>query len=157
MMKSMLITAAMMIATTSAAFMPEKAHAQVNLNITIGNPPPPPRHEVVPVARPGYIWAPGYWDWDGRNHAWREGHWERARQGEVYQRPEWVRADNGWRLREGGWRRDGYQRDEHREHRERHEDRADHRHDREDYRGQGREEGWRGGHCPPGHAKKGEC
>ena len=25
--------------------------------------PPPPRHEMVPAARPGYVWAPGYWDW----------------------------------------------------------------------------------------------
>jgi hypothetical protein len=150
-MKSILSAAALMIATTSAAFIAAPAQAQVNLNIIIGDAPPPPRYEVVPAGRPGQVWAPGFWSWDGRRHVWQQGHWERARQGEVYVRPEWVRADNGWRLREGGWRRDAqprYESHERHERHERHESHERHDHDRDERRG---------GHCPPGQAKKGNC
>lgn len=148
-MKSILTAAALMIATTSATFLPQQAHAQVNFNIIIGDAPPPPRYEVVPAGRPGYLWAPGFWSWDGRRHVWQEGHWERARQGEIYVRPEWVRVDNGWRLREGGWRRDAQPRHESRDSYDRHE-----HHERHDH---GRHDHGRGGHCPPGQAKKGNC
>lgn len=144
-MKSILSAAALMIATTSAAFIATPAQAQINLNIIIGDAPPPPRYEAVPAGRPGHLWAPGFWSWDGRRHVWQEGHWERVRQGEVYVRPEWVRVDNGWRLREGGWRRDArphYESHERHEHHERHDHGQDER---------------RGGFCPPGQAKKGNC
>ena len=150
-MKTAIICAALFVAATGAAFTPTQAHAQVNLNIIIGNPPPPPRHEVVPRPRPGYVWAPGYCNWNGHRHEWRAGHWERARQGQVYYRPQWVHVDNGWRLQEGGWRRAQGERHE------RH-DRNDHR--RNDYRmdnHDGNRHGHGGGHCPPGQAKKGNC
>ena len=69
-------------------------------------PIPPPRYEVVPAYRNGYIWQPGHWHWNGvqyvwfpgvyvvrrpyyhhwvegywgpgpyGRHAWRRGHWE---------------------------------------------------------------------------------
>jgi hypothetical protein len=68
--------------------------------------PPPPRHEVVPAARAGYAWVPGYWDWRGRRHVWVNGHWERARRGYVYRNPEWVKEGDHWRLRRGNWDRD---------------------------------------------------
>ena len=68
--------------------------------------PPPPRHEVVPAARAGYVWVPGYWDWRGRRHVWVNGHWERARRGYAYRAPEWVQDGDRWRLRRGSWDRD---------------------------------------------------
>ena len=68
--------------------------------------PPPPRYEVVPAARPGYVWAPGYWDWTGRRHVWVNGHWERARHGYVYHEPRWVQDGDRWRLHRGAWDRD---------------------------------------------------
>lgn len=101
-MKRILSTATVLI-LSAAAYMPMQASAQVN--ITIGNAPPPVRYEVVPAARRGYEWAPGYWNWNGRRHVWSTGHWERARPGYVYQRPEWNQGDNGWRLNRGGWQR----------------------------------------------------
>ena len=30
-----------------------------------------------PEPRPGYIWSPQHWEWNGREHAWVEGHWIR--------------------------------------------------------------------------------
>lgn len=101
-MKRILSTAAAIILST-AAYMPTQAVAQVN--IVIGNAPPPPRYEVVPAARRGYEWAPGYWNWNGRRHVWTAGHWERARVGYSYRRHEWQQGDDGWRLNRGGWQR----------------------------------------------------
>ncbi len=110
--------------------------AQVSVAINIGVPPPAPRYEAPPPPRGGYIWAPGYWNWDGYRHVWVQGHWERMRRGYEYDRPEWREGPRGWELHRGGWRR-GEER--HREH------------DNDD-----RDDGPRY-HCPPGQAKKGNC
>jgi hypothetical protein len=67
--------------------------------------PPPPRTEVVPPARRGYHWVPGYWDWRGRRHVWVSGHWERARRGYVYHEPRWEQNGERWRLTRGNWAR----------------------------------------------------
>ena len=162
-MKTVIVAASLFIAAAGAAFMPTSAQAQVNFNIVIGNPPPPPRYEVIPGPRAGYVWAPGYWNWDGRRHDWRAGHWERVRAGQVYSRPQWVQADNGWRLQEGGWRHaqgeryERYERHERHDRDERYQRRdRDERHDHDDHRGD--DHGRHGeGHCPPGQAKKGNC
>lgn len=97
------ITAAAMIALSSAAFLPQAAMAQVGVNVVIGNAPPPPRYEAVPQARRGYVWAPGYWNWDGQRHVWAGGQWIQERGGNQYRRAEWVRENNQWRLDRGGW------------------------------------------------------
>lgn len=105
-MKRILCTAAAVLLST-AAFLPLQASADV---LVVRTAPPPPRHEVVPQARHGYEWAPGYWNWTGHRYAWKAGHWERARRGYTYARPEWRQGDHGWELNRGGWRhgdRDG--------------------------------------------------
>ncbi|AMO99341.1 hypothetical protein CAter10_1575 [Collimonas arenae] len=141
-----ILCAAALIAVSAAAFMPSQAMAQIGVNITIGTPPPPPRYEVVPPPRVGYVWAPGYWNWDGRRHVWAGGHWERARSGYLYDRPEWRQGPNGWELRRGGWR----QGDDHGRYDNRRDDRRDDRHD-------DRHDDGDRYHCPPGQAKKGNC
>ena len=73
--------------------------------------PPPPRQEVVPAARAGYAWVPGYWDWRGRKHVWVNGHWERARRGYAYREPRWEQHGESWRLQRGGWARGDADRD----------------------------------------------
>jgi len=55
------------------------ASAAVAINLDIG--PPPARVEVVPAARPGWVWSPGYWAWNGHHHNWVGGHWLRERRG----------------------------------------------------------------------------
>ena len=47
------------------------ASARVYIDVDIA--PPPVRVEVVPVARVGYVWAPGYWYWSGHQHVWVGG------------------------------------------------------------------------------------
>ncbi|WP_211461387.1 YXWGXW repeat-containing protein [Collimonas silvisoli] len=137
-----ILCAAALITVSAAAFIPGQAMAQIGVSITIGTPPPPPRYEVVPPPRVGYIWAPGYWNWDGNRHVWAGGHWERARSGYLYDRPEWRQGSNGWELRRGGWHR-GHDRDDDRRDERRYDDRRD-------------DDGGRY-HCPPGQAKKGNC
>jgi YXWGXW repeat-containing protein len=109
------------------------AYAQVSINVEIGVPPPPPVYEVVPAPRPGYVWAPGYWGWDapGHKHAWKKGHWVRDRPGYVYTPPQWQQAPQGWVFVPERWEGRGKP-------------------------GKGKKDtGYV--HCPPGHAKKGEC
>ena len=68
--------------------------------------PPPPRHEVVPAARAGYTWAPGYWDWRGHRHVWVSGHWERERHGYVYHEPRWEQTATAGACTMARWDRD---------------------------------------------------
>ncbi len=49
----------------------------VSFGINIGMPPPPVV-EYVPVAVPGYVWAPGYWAWNGHRYYWSSGAWQRV-------------------------------------------------------------------------------
>ena len=110
-----IICAAAFIAVSGMAILPMQAMAQVGVNIIIGTPPPPPRYEPLPPPRGGYVWVPGYWEWDGGRRVWAEGHWEQVRRGYVYDRPEWREGDHGWELRRGGWHRhkDRDDRDDH--------------------------------------------
>ncbi|NGZ82894.1 YXWGXW repeat-containing protein [Duganella aceris] len=73
--------------------------------IVVQNAPPPPRHEVAPQARRGYVWVPGYWDWKRNKHVWTKGHWERERKGYVYHQPSWVERDGHWEMQRGNWAR----------------------------------------------------
>jgi hypothetical protein len=52
--------------------------------------PPPPEAEVVPP-QPDmtFVWAPGYWDWQGR-WVWRRGYWgPRPHPGAVWVQGHW--------------------------------------------------------------------
>ncbi|WP_198512884.1 YXWGXW repeat-containing protein [Achromobacter ruhlandii] len=79
--------------------------AQAGVAISIDAAPPPPRVEVVPPPRVGYVWAPGHWEWVGGRHAWIEGAWLPARPGYVYHRPEWRQRHGHWVYYEGRWGR----------------------------------------------------
>jgi len=73
--------------------------------IVIREAPPPPRHELVPPPRPGYIWTPGRYTYQGRHYVWVEGSWMRARPGYRYHPGGWEHRGRGWGWREGGWGR----------------------------------------------------
>jgi hypothetical protein len=81
--------------------------AMAAVDIYVQTAPPPPRVERVPAARRGYVWAPGYWNWNGRRHVWVKGNWVRERRGYAYRPHEWVERDGRWILQRGGWDRDG--------------------------------------------------
>lgn len=67
--------------------------------------PPPPRVVEVPPPRVGYVWAPGYWNWNGRNHVWVEGRWVGERRGERWVPEHWDEHNGRWRLARGHWER----------------------------------------------------
>jgi hypothetical protein len=71
--------------------------------IDVGVAPPPLQVEVVPAARPGYVWAPGFWDWNGNQHVWVRGHWMRERAGFHWVTAEWVQVGPRWHYNRGHW------------------------------------------------------
>ena len=91
--------------TFAGAIYAPPATAQVSVGVNIGVAPPAPRYERVPPPRSGYVWAPGYWRWDGRRHVWAGGYWVRARPGYRYRPAYWVHGRGGWRFHQGYWGR----------------------------------------------------
>jgi hypothetical protein len=136
-MKSILYAAAV-IAVSTAAFAPLQASAQIKVNIVVPVAPPLVVVEAPPPPRVGYVWAPGYWRWDGARHVWSQGHWEQVREGHRYKPAAWHRDGDNWRFQEGGWK----QAKKDKKYKKKHYDDHDNRN---------------GNFCPPGQAKKGNC
>ena len=96
------LLAALIVSSMGAVSLP--ASAEVYIDVA----PPPPRHEVVPAPRAGYVWAPGYCDWRGHHHVWVRGHWEREHHGMYWHPNRWVERDGRWSLEHGHWDRQRY-------------------------------------------------
>ena len=59
----LILVAPLLVTCAASALLPATAAAQVI--ITVGVPPPPlPVYVQPPISEPGYLWAPGYWDYD---------------------------------------------------------------------------------------------
>jgi hypothetical protein len=85
-----------------AAPVASEARAYVDVRIA----PPPARYEAVPAPRRGYVWAPGYWNWDGHRHVWAQGHYVRSRGADYRWVPHrWEHHDGHYRLERGRWER----------------------------------------------------
>jgi len=67
--------------------------------------PPPPRAEIAPANRHGWVWAPGHWRWNGRQYVWIGGHWIRERHGMYWVPEHWVRDGYRHRFVPGHWER----------------------------------------------------
>ncbi len=106
-MKRAAIAGLLLAAAISSAY----AGPNISWGVTIssGTPPPPVRYEPMPQPRPGYVWAEGYWNWNGGAYVWVPGSWVRARSGYEYAQPRWEERERGWELHRGGWRRGGSQ------------------------------------------------
>jgi hypothetical protein len=87
----------------SAVVVPSIASAGVGIDIDIA--PPAPRVEVVPAVRPGFIWAPGYWDYRGHDHVWVPGRYVRERHGYHWVPDRWEQRGPHWHREEGHWER----------------------------------------------------
>ena len=97
-MKRLIIAAALAIGTMGGAVAP--ANAAI---VVVREAPPPPRDEIAPQARRGYVWAPGHWEWRNRRHVWVKGTWVRERRGYYYNAPTWVERNGRWEMRRGTW------------------------------------------------------
>lgn len=83
---------------------PMAGSARVYLDVNIA--PPPPTVEVVPAVRVGYVWAPGYWYWNGHRYVWVHGRWLRERHGRHWVAERWEDRDGRWHFYAGHWDRD---------------------------------------------------
>jgi hypothetical protein len=77
------------------------ASAAVNLDVLIA--PPAPRVVVVPPPRVGYVWAPGYWQWNGKHHVWVEGRWLHERHGYHWVPEHWDGRGEHWHFEPRHW------------------------------------------------------
>lgn len=91
----------LLIGLTGSVLAPLAAQARVDVDINVG--PPPPRVVVVPPPRVGYVYAPGYWQWQGRAHVWVEGRWIAERPGRHWVPDHWVQHGPNWRFVPGHW------------------------------------------------------
>lgn len=98
-----LILSAMVVSAIAATAATKPVHAATEIYVNV--PPPAVRYEAVPRARPGYVWAPGYWDYRGTRHVWVRGHWVRERPGYVYYAPRWYNDGGRWRFERERWDR----------------------------------------------------
>ncbi|WP_419095717.1 hypothetical protein [Curvibacter soli] len=65
--------AAALLALGALAATPAAQAQTASIAVRIGAPPPP-RHEPVPLARPGWLWTPGHWEVRGHHrYAWVGG------------------------------------------------------------------------------------
>lgn len=94
------------LVASSIGLVPASASAEAGIFLDVA--PPPPRHEAVPTARRGFIWAPGYWDWRKGRHVWVKGHWERERKGYYWHPQRWEQREGRWALERGRWDRERY-------------------------------------------------
>jgi WXXGXW repeat (2 copies) len=95
----------LLIGLLAASVVGTPAFARTNVDLSINIGPPPAIVEVVPDPRPGYVWAPGYWHWNGHQHAWAKGHWIRERHGYVWMPDQWEQRGDRWYYRRGYWNR----------------------------------------------------
>ena len=101
MIKSKLLIAALAFSSLGALSVPASAAVGIYVDIA----PPAPRYEVVPAARPGYVWQPGYWDWRHNRHSWVNGYWVKERPGMYWHPNRWEQHDGRWVLERGTWDR----------------------------------------------------
>ena|SRR5882757_9902006 len=76
-----------------------------SIGIDIDIAPPAPRVEVMPAPRPGYVWAPGYWEYRGRAHVWVPGRWIVVRRGYHWVPARWEQRGPRWHYERGHWER----------------------------------------------------
>src|ERR1700755_1412490 len=67
----------------------------VGLDIDVA---PPPDRVYVAAPRGGYVYAPGYWRWSGREHVWTEGHYMRERRGYHWAPDHWEQRGGHYHL-----------------------------------------------------------
>jgi hypothetical protein len=78
--------------------------ADAQLYVRVG-PPPPMRHEVLPI-RPGprYVWTPGYYRADGNRYSWQSGRWVVPPRGHGRWVPgHWQNSRRGYYWVDGHW------------------------------------------------------
>ena len=96
------LLSAVLAAGSLIGLVPATANAQYTAIVSTA--PPPPIQEAIPGERPGFVWAPGHYEWRGNQYVWMRGHWMPERVGYEYREPRWEQRRNGeWALVGGDW------------------------------------------------------
>jgi hypothetical protein len=76
------------------------------VHVYVGIAPPAPIVETrPPMPGPGYVWVPGYHNWNGSAYVWTGGHWMTPPHAHArYLAGRWHHAHRGWYYEEGRWR-----------------------------------------------------
>jgi hypothetical protein len=88
---------------TMAGMRPTSARAGVVVDVDVA--PPEPRVIVAPPPRVGFVWAPGYWFWNGHAHVWHDGYWVHERAGYHWVADRWVARGPHYHYQRGHWER----------------------------------------------------
>jgi hypothetical protein len=91
------LAATMLVGSVAPAF------SAVGIDINIA--PPAPRVVEVPPPRPGFVWAPGYYRWDGHQHVWVDGHFMREHRGSHWVPEHWDERHGRYHFEPGHWER----------------------------------------------------
>ena len=93
----------LLLLATGALAAPAMSFGAVIVDVDVA--PPPLQVEVVPGPRAGFVWAPGYWMWNGNRHVWVAGRWVHERPGFHWVPEAWVQAGPHWHFQRGHWER----------------------------------------------------
>jgi hypothetical protein len=97
---------AMAAALTVSACAPPPKLARNETLVVVDHEPPQHPTEDEPAERVGWVWARGYWRWDGHDYEPVRGHWERVREGYHYVHPFWENRKGRWVFHAGVWVKD---------------------------------------------------
>lgn len=103
MVKRKVAAVAVLLLGAAALSAPASSHAGVSIDVDIA--PPAARVEVMPAARAGFVWVPGFWEWRGHRHFWVAGHWMPERRGFHWVPAHWEPRGPRWHFEEGHWAR----------------------------------------------------
>ena len=84
---------------------PTAAPAQVAVGVSVSfGPPELPVYEQPVCPAEGYLWVPGYWQWDGDDYFWVPGTWvEPPQVGFLWTPGYWAWRDSGYVFTAGYW------------------------------------------------------
>jgi hypothetical protein len=101
--KKSLVSAFFAAGIIAAVATPLPSMADVGISLNFG--PPAVQYEAVPVAREGYVWSPGYYNYENNRHVWVGGESIQVREGYSYRPNRWVEGGGRWNLERSHWER----------------------------------------------------
>ena len=99
--KKVLVSTLFAVGMIGAVAMPLPSLADVA--VFVDRAPPAAQVEIVPGPRQGYVWSPGYYNYENDRHVWVKGESVRERDGYSYQPTRWVERDGRWNLERSHW------------------------------------------------------
>jgi hypothetical protein len=94
--------ARVVLVASLASWYASPAYSGVGIEIGVA---PPAAIVETPAPRPGYVWAPGFWRWEGHRHVWVGGHWLRGRPGYHWTPDRWTEHGGRYHYEPGRWER----------------------------------------------------